>query len=259
MPCRHPGVRLMQEYLGVRALCVERLLQQRFRRSKRAMRLRNFVTACAANGLSFAHGPAIDNAGNVSCLMRGRRTARATWSSNPGPSIAASGHAWNARQSSWLFCAARAALGLAPNADISVADWPKHRDRRVKFATDGKFITAGASVARQPANSIRLTASHAIRPGVSTSPTAPTTASKFSIRTPRSRRSACRFGRPSDSAIDKTGMIYNADSRSTATKTQSFGVRIGSAKDGKVTAFSRGRRPRPERRKMSGWMMPEKS
>src|SRR5262249_18398891 len=48
-----------------------------------------------------------------------------------------------------------------------------------------------------------------------------------------------QFGRPSDVAIDKNDMIYVADSQSTPSNNPGFkkGIRIGSVKDGKVTAF----------------------
>src|SRR6516162_2135142 len=51
-----------------------------------------------------------------------------------------------------------------------------------------------------------------------------------------------QFGRPSDVAIDKNDMIYVADSQSNATNNPGFkqGIRIGSVKDGKVTAFIAG-------------------
>jgi hypothetical protein len=44
---------------------------------------------------------------------------------------------------------------------------------------------------------------------------------------------------PSDVTIDKNDMIYAADSQSTPSNNPGFkqGIRIGSAKDGKVTAF----------------------
>ena len=48
-----------------------------------------------------------------------------------------------------------------------------------------------------------------------------------------------QFGRPSGIFIDKNDMIYVADSQSTDKTNPGFkqGIRIGSAKDGKVTAF----------------------
>jgi len=48
-----------------------------------------------------------------------------------------------------------------------------------------------------------------------------------------------QFGRPSDVVIDKNDIIYVADSQSNPTSNAGFkqGIRIGSAKDGSVTAF----------------------
>src|SRR5262249_29247523 len=68
-----------------------------------------------------------------------------------------------------------------------------------------------------------------------------------------------QFGRPSDVAIDKNDMIYVADSQSTPSNNPGFkqGIRIGSVKDGKVTAFIP--EPRPARRKASASMTPAMS
>ena len=48
-----------------------------------------------------------------------------------------------------------------------------------------------------------------------------------------------QFGRPSGVFIDKNDTIYVADSQSTEKTNPGFkqGIRVGSAKDGKVTAF----------------------
>jgi sugar lactone lactonase YvrE len=48
-----------------------------------------------------------------------------------------------------------------------------------------------------------------------------------------------QFGRPSGVFIDKNDVIYVADSQSTEKTNPGFkqGIRVGSAKDGKVTAF----------------------
>jgi sugar lactone lactonase YvrE len=48
-----------------------------------------------------------------------------------------------------------------------------------------------------------------------------------------------QFGRPSSVAIDKNDRIYVADSQSNAKTNPGFqpGIRIGSVKDGKLTAF----------------------
>jgi hypothetical protein len=49
-----------------------------------------------------------------------------------------------------------------------------------------------------------------------------------------------QFGRPSSVFIDKNDMIYVADSQSDEKTNPGFkqGIRIGSVKDGKVTAFA---------------------
>src|SRR5262245_29030090 len=77
------------------------------------------------------------------------------------------------------------AVAVAPNGDIYVVDGHGEgtNDRIVKFSKDGTFITAWASTARGRANSRRRTASLSIRRDASTSPTAPTTAFRFSSRT----------------------------------------------------------------------------
>jgi hypothetical protein len=48
-----------------------------------------------------------------------------------------------------------------------------------------------------------------------------------------------QFGRPSGMFIDKNDILYVADSQSDENRNPGFkqGIRIGSAKDGKVTAF----------------------
>ena len=48
-----------------------------------------------------------------------------------------------------------------------------------------------------------------------------------------------QFGRPSDVNIDKNDVIYVADDQSNQNNNPGFktGIRIGSAKDGRVTAF----------------------
>ena len=64
-----------------------------------------------------------------------------------------------------------------------------------------------------------------------------------------------QFGRPSGMFIDKNDIIYVADSSVRRERHQSAGfkrgIRIGSVKDGKVTAFIPEAAPRPARRKAS--------
>jgi DNA-binding beta-propeller fold protein YncE len=57
-----------------------------------------------------------------------------------------------------------------------------------------------------------------------------------------------QFGRPSGLFIDKNDMIYVADSQSNAKQNPGFkrGIRIGSVKDGKVTAMIPFEEPNPD-------------
>jgi hypothetical protein len=100
------------------------------------------------------------------------------------------------------------AVVVAPNGDIYVVDGhgAGTNDRIVKYSKDGILITAWGK--------------HGKADG------------KFVAEWKQ-------FGRPSDVAIDKNDMIYVADSQSTPSNNSGFkqGIRIGSVKDGKVTAF----------------------
>jgi len=57
-----------------------------------------------------------------------------------------------------------------------------------------------------------------------------------------------QFGRPSGLFIDKNDVLYSADSESNARRNQGYqrGIRIGSAKDGFVTAFIPDPEPDPD-------------
>ena len=66
-----------------------------------------------------------------------------------------------------------------------------------------------------------------------------------------------QFGRPSDIVIDTNDMVYVADSQSDTTDNPGFtqGIRIGSAKDGKVTAFIPMSSAELGAPKVSAWMI----
>ena len=133
------------------------------------------------------------------------------------------------------------AVVVAPNGDIYVADGHGEgtNDRIVKFSTDGKFITAWGKHGKGPGE---FDTSH----GIALDSTgrvyvADRANNRIQIFEPDGKFVAewKQFGRPSDVAIDKNDMIYVADSQSTASNNPGFkqGIRIGSVKDGKVTAF----------------------
>jgi sugar lactone lactonase YvrE len=130
---------------------------------------------------------------------------------------------------------------VAPNGDIYVVDGhgAGTNDRIVKFSKDGKFITAWAKHGK--ANS-EVDTPHGI---------ALDSAGRVYVADRANSRIEIfeadgkfvgewkQFGRPSDVVIDKNDMIYVADSQSDAKTNPGFkqGIRIGSVKDGKVTAF----------------------
>lgn len=132
------------------------------------------------------------------------------------------------------------AVAVGPNGDIYVADGhgEKSNDRIVRFSKDGKFLAAWSR--------------HGDGPGEIDTPhgLALDSAGRVYIADRVNNRidvfendgryvtSWTQFGRPSDVAIDKNDTIYVADSQS-GERANGFkqGIRIGSVKDGKVTAF----------------------
>src|SRR5215813_4448427 len=139
------------------------------------------------------------------------------------------------------FLSAVSAVVVAPNGDIYVADGhgAGTNDRIVKFSKDGSFITAWGKHGKAPGefdtpHGIALDSAGRVF-------VADRANNRVQIFEPDGKFVAewKQFGRPSDIAIDKNDVIYVADSQSNPTNNPGFkqGVRIGSAKDGKVTAF----------------------
>jgi len=130
---------------------------------------------------------------------------------------------------------------VAPNGDIYVADGHggNSNDRIVKFAKDGKFITAWGKHGKAAGefdtpHGIALDSAGRVY-------VADRANSRVQVFEPDGKFVAewKQFGRPSDIAIDKNDTIYVADSQSNPTNNPGFkqGIRIGSVKDGKVAAF----------------------
>jgi hypothetical protein len=139
------------------------------------------------------------------------------------------------------YLSAVSAVVVAPNGDIYVADGhgAGSNDRIVKFSKDGKFITAWGKHGKAAGefdtpHGIALDTAERVY-------VADRANNRIQIFEPDGKFVAewKQFGRPSDIAIDKNDMIYVADSQSNLTNNPGFrqGIRIGSAKDGKVTAF----------------------
>jgi DNA-binding beta-propeller fold protein YncE len=130
---------------------------------------------------------------------------------------------------------------VAPNGDIYVADGHggTTNDRIVKFSKDGKFIKAWG---RHGTAQGEFDTPHGI---------ALDSAGRLYVADRVNSRVQIfdadgnfvaewkQFGRPSSIAIDKSDMIYVADSQSDQQRNPTFkkGIRIGSIKDGKVTAY----------------------
>jgi DNA-binding beta-propeller fold protein YncE len=133
------------------------------------------------------------------------------------------------------------AVVVAPNGDIFVDDGhgTATNDRIVKYSKDGKFITAWAKHGKAAGETdtphgIALDSAGRVY-------VADRVNNRIQIFEPDGKFIAewKQFGRPSDVAIDKNDMMYVADSQSTPTTNPGFkqGIRIGSVKDGKVTAY----------------------
>jgi DNA-binding beta-propeller fold protein YncE len=139
------------------------------------------------------------------------------------------------------YLSAVSAVVVAPNGDIYVADGhgAGTNDRIMKFSKDGKLILTWGKHGKAAGefdtpHGIALDSSGRVY-------VADRANNRIQIFEPDGKLVAewKQFGRPSDVAIDKSDMIYVADSQSNATSNPGFkqGVRIGSVKDGKVTAF----------------------
>jgi sugar lactone lactonase YvrE len=130
---------------------------------------------------------------------------------------------------------------VAPNGDIFVADGHggDSNARIVKFSKDGKFIKAWGKKGSAPGefnepHSIAMDSQGRIF-------VADRANSRIQIFDQDGKFLAewKQFGRPSGIYIDKNDALYVADSESDAARNPGWkrGIRIGSAKDGKVTAL----------------------
>jgi DNA-binding beta-propeller fold protein YncE len=130
---------------------------------------------------------------------------------------------------------------VAPNGDIFVADGhgEKTNARIVKLSKDGKFIKAWGKQGTAPGE---FDTPH----GIALDSTgrvfvADRVNNRIQIFDQDGKFLAewKQFGRPSSVSIDKSDIIYVADSQSDEKRNPGFkmGIRVGSAKDGKVTAM----------------------
>jgi streptogramin lyase len=147
-------------------------------------------------------------------------------------------------------------VAIAANGDIFVADGhaAMANGRIVKFSKDGKFIKAWGKTGSGPGefnvpHSIAIDSRGRIF-------VADRSNSRLQIFDQNGTfiDQWKQFGRPSGVYIDRNDMIYVADSQSNATQNPGFtrGVRIGSAKDGKVTAFIPDNKPDADKNNNAG-------
>jgi len=145
---------------------------------------------------------------------------------------------------------------VAPNGDIFVADGHggDTNARVVKFTNDGKYIKEWGKKGKGPDD---ISEPHTI---------AIDSQGRLLVGDRENNRIKIfdqdgklldtwkQFGRPSGVFIDKKDTIYVVDSQSNATQNPGFtrGIRIGSAKDGKVTAFIPDTLPDPDKNNNAG-------
>jgi streptogramin lyase len=145
---------------------------------------------------------------------------------------------------------------IAPNGDIFVSDGhvANSNGRVVKFSKDGKFIKAWGKKGTGPGE---MDTPHSIamdsRGRLFVADRANSRIQIFD-QDGRFLEEWKQFGRPSGVFIDKKDIIYVTDSQSNATLNPGFkrGLRLGSAKDGKVTALIPFIEPDPDKNNNAG-------
>jgi DNA-binding beta-propeller fold protein YncE len=131
---------------------------------------------------------------------------------------------------------------IAPNGDIFIADGHggETNARVVKFDRTGKFIKAWGKKGKGPGD---FDAPHGLAmDSQGRLYVADRSNSRIQIfdQDGKFLEEWRQFGRPSGIYIDKNDVLYAADSESAPTRNQADwhrGIRVGSARDGKVTAF----------------------
>ena len=205
------------------------------------------------------HGMTIDRDGNIwvtDSQTKDGKGGQVFKFSPEGKVLMTLGKAGVAEETSESF-AGPSDVVVAPNGDIFVTDGhvANANGRVVKFSKDGKFIKSWGST-------------HGSGPGEMNQPHSIAMDSRGRLFVADRSNSRIdifdqdgklldtwkQFGRPSGVFIDKKDIIYVVDSQSNATQNPGFtrGIRIGSAKDGKVTAFIPDTLPDPDKNNNAG-------
>jgi DNA-binding beta-propeller fold protein YncE len=201
------------------------------------------VTSFGAGMFAQAHGMDVDRDGNVwvtDAQTMGNKGQQVFKFSPDGKLLLTLGKAGVAAEGPDTFNGP-ADVVVAPNGDIFVADGHAQMatGRIVKFSKDGKFVKAWGRNGNGPGE---FNVPHSI---------AMDSRGRLFVADRANNRIQIfdqdgkfldqwkQFGRPSGVYIDRNDMVYVADSQSNKTTNPGFarGIYIGSAKDGKVTAF----------------------
>jgi sugar lactone lactonase YvrE len=201
-----------------------------------------FVTSFGANIFNQPHGLGVDRDGNVYAsdqIVNNGRGAVVVKFSPTGQILMVIGHlgqTGNGRD----FLSAPTDVAIAPNGDIYVTDGHggATNDRVVKYSKDGHFITSWGKRGKGPGefdglHAIALDSAGRVYVGDRTN-------GRVQVFDGDGKFIAewKQFGRPGI-VVDKNDMIYVADTQSNERNNPGVkqGIRIGSVKDGKVTAF----------------------
>jgi sugar lactone lactonase YvrE len=201
------------------------------------------VTSFGANVFNVPHGLGVDRDGNVYASDQtpsNGRGAVVVKFSPTGQILMVLGHLGQPGNGRG-FLSMPTDVAIAPNGDIYVTDGHggASNDRIMKYSKDGNFI---ATWGKRGKGQGEFDGLHAI---------ALDSAGRVYVGDRVNGRVQVfegdgkfvaewkQFGRPSGIVVDKNDMIYVADTQSNPTNNPGFkqGIRIGSVKDGKVTAF----------------------
>jgi len=203
------------------------------------------VASLGAGMTNFPHGLFVDKDGNIWITDgredRNKKTGHTVMKLSPdGKVLMTLGTPGQAGNDATHFNAPSDVV-VAPNGDIFVADGhgDKTNARIVKFSADGKFIKAWGKEGKGPGE---FDVPHGL---------ALDSAGRLFVADRANNRLQIfdqdgnflaewkQFGRPSGVWIDKNDTVYVADSQSTDKTNPGFkqGIRVGSAKDGKVSGF----------------------
>jgi len=201
------------------------------------------IRAWGSGLFNFPHGLWVDREGNVwitDAHAEGGKGNQVFKFTSEGKLLATIGQAGVAGNGPDTFNQPTAVL-VAPNGDIFVVDGhrPTKNNRIVKFSKDGKFIQAWGMTGHEPGqisepHTLAMDSRGRLFVGDREN-------NRIQIFDQEGRLLAIwrQFGRPSGIWIAKDDTIYVADSESWGPDEPGWkkGIRVGSAKDGKVTAF----------------------